>query len=397
LKKTQTEHKTEIIKRLHMIVQADFIVNLARQGFWFEDREYWAKELLSSFQGIKEDQIDAVLNGNATVTGWSICEDKTCEQCKGLTQSHYEEIEDTKFKEEIKHRVEYLKDNFYKVGEIHVSKNVINEYLIQKELVRILQKFGDVSRGEEDIILGFKYESIFQDAINERIKVEDIPEAGTKKHRFAIALQKFLSERYEKEKDNLWHLANKDLKKKLVVYTGADQRILNMIDMEDEKHEGIVDAFTGKKKEINPNIEADGDPDWPCEIEYNGDIIKLGNYKIEKRFLDDYANEVRFTRSMMIFANSQVMQHEALQHPIQKREAKHRQLYTLLGLPYHGEEQGQPDDIIDQVWELSKLIDQYVIEKYPEVDINNMAKELDSKLDFIEKFKNRNKKDVSLD
>lgn len=377
--------ENKIIKTLHMITQADFIVKTARQAFWYEDREYWAKDLLSSFEGITEQQITDILNGDATVTGWSICGKPECEQCKGLNQCTYVEQEDHVFKDEIKQRIKYLNENHYKIGEIHVSKNIVDDYLIQKELVRILKKYGDVSMGEEDLILEQKYNGIFYDAINEGISATEIPEAGTKKHRFAIALQKFLTELYEKRKDEYWNLANRDLKKKLVLYSGSDLRILHMIALEDEKQGQMIRSFIGADRKTDLN--ADGDQKWPCEIECNGDIIKLGKFKIEKRFLDDYANEVRFTRSMMMLANSEVMQKEALKHPIDKREAKHRIIYTLLDLPYHGEEDRNPQNIIDDVWSLTHLIDDYVVEKYPEVDISAMA----DKLDFIEKFKQKQK------
>jgi len=120
--KTQTLH-------FHFLVESDFLVNTARQMHWFEDNETLANEMLQSFNGITEEQIQKILNGDSTITGWSVCEDKDCTQCKGLVRSHYVEQADENFKREINSRIEWLSKSMYKIGQYHISQSRIDEYL----------------------------------------------------------------------------------------------------------------------------------------------------------------------------------------------------------------------------------------------------------------------------
>lgn len=375
---------------LHFIVEAKFIVNLSRQKYWYEDNETGAIELLKSFDGMSMLQIMNLINGKAMMTGFSTCDDKKCHQCKGLDEIQYQTTEDKAFIKEIQEREKYLTANYYKIGQWHVDKNKIIEYLVQEKLIKKLSNFGDISSGQEDRIYDLMFDYIFQDIYLKPINPRNLPDAESREFKFAIALRDFLIE-YKKDNakmetiEHLWLIKLREIQR---VYTGGDLRVEEMNfkldEVNRERKDKQITSFLKANKDMG---EKDIDA-FPCEIEHDGKKIKLGKFEVEQRFLDDYANEVRFNRVMMMYQDSGVMAKEALQHPIQKREAKHRRIYTSLKLPYHGEEKEKLEKTSDGVWELTRLIDDYIVKKYPEIDPDRMFK----KMDFINKFMKKSTK-----
>ena len=118
------------IEYLHFIVEGAFLQNHSRQLYWFEDREDFAIKLLKEgLVGSTEGQVMNIINGNAILRGASICDKENCTQCKGLEQITYSETEDTQFKTEITKRRLWLSENCYKIGQYHINKHIINEYL----------------------------------------------------------------------------------------------------------------------------------------------------------------------------------------------------------------------------------------------------------------------------
>src|SRR3989304_8227688 len=129
------------IEYLHFIVEGRFLQNHARQGFWFEDREEFAIKLLKEgLVGSTEEQVMNIINGDAILRGASICDRKDCSQCKGLEQITYTEQVDKEFRDEIRKRQLWLNDNYYKIGEHHVKKYKINEFIkLYKKLINYEQ------------------------------------------------------------------------------------------------------------------------------------------------------------------------------------------------------------------------------------------------------------------
>jgi len=114
---------------LHLQIEADYICDMGRNMYNFEENEAFAINLITeSFIGISHDHVMKVLNGDAMVTGWDICANSDCTQCKGKVQAHYVEKEDKKFKTKVlKHKL-YLHKGYYKIGQFHISKEQIDEY-----------------------------------------------------------------------------------------------------------------------------------------------------------------------------------------------------------------------------------------------------------------------------
>ena len=124
---------------LHMIVDGEFLQDFARQRYWFEDAEtHGYKILKEGLMGISDEQVMAIIKGNAQLKGSSICDKPDCSQCKGLEQIQMIQEPDKKFQVEIIERTLWNNKANYKVGEQHVSKKLVLEYaeeLIEKELL----------------------------------------------------------------------------------------------------------------------------------------------------------------------------------------------------------------------------------------------------------------------
>lgn len=114
---------------LHMMAEADGICNLARQAYNFEENEAWGFKLLKDgFGGISDEQVMSIINGDAMLTGWSICDDVKCTQCKGLNGITYIKKEDKDFKLEVQNHKLYVNTKYFKIGQFLIKKDLINEY-----------------------------------------------------------------------------------------------------------------------------------------------------------------------------------------------------------------------------------------------------------------------------
>lgn len=174
-----------------MLTESDFIVGLAREGYWFEDNEKWAVNLLEAFQGITKDQIFAILNGDAIITGWDTCDDKNCTQCKGKTRSHYVEKSDEKLKNKINKRKLWLDETYFKIGQHHVEKQLVYDLIerVQKLIHDQNQSYVDIV--EEDVEAIKK--SFFTRSSHRYPSPDYIPRTGSYEYDYILTINDFLN------------------------------------------------------------------------------------------------------------------------------------------------------------------------------------------------------------
>jgi len=78
-----TATKRELRETLHFLVSGDFITDLARD-IVREGNYAKALNMVQCFEGLDDGQCIAILAGKLRMSGWGICEDPKCKQCKGL-------------------------------------------------------------------------------------------------------------------------------------------------------------------------------------------------------------------------------------------------------------------------------------------------------------------------
>lgn len=103
------------VQETHFEVDPLFVVDLARQRYWFEDKKQSGVEMLRCFIGIEPYQITRILEGNATV----------------LLNGEYREYPDDYFKKYLKDFLEFRKrsDSQMWFGGCKVDRDVINKYV----------------------------------------------------------------------------------------------------------------------------------------------------------------------------------------------------------------------------------------------------------------------------
>lgn len=177
---------------LHMIVDGQYLEDLTRQLYWFEDNELGAVTILKEgLRGITDRQVINIINGDAVLRGSSICDNKKCSQCKGLKRLTYNENEDKKFKLEITKRKLWLHENTYKIDQYHIRKETIREYL---------QMFNRNLNLEDDDKLRLEYTErarIYRKAIwstncYQIPNADFIPEKGSRDYIFTKIMSSFL-------------------------------------------------------------------------------------------------------------------------------------------------------------------------------------------------------------
>jgi hypothetical protein len=109
--------------QLSFSVEGAFIMDLARDGYWFEDRREWALNVLSCLQGMTVDQALKVLNGDAVLSG---VDSKT-------SKIEYDEIEDEKFKAKLTKHKKWLADE---VAKEEAKKKAELEAALKREEAR---------------------------------------------------------------------------------------------------------------------------------------------------------------------------------------------------------------------------------------------------------------------
>ncbi len=181
------------VEYVHMIVDGKFLEQHSRQCYWFEDREKYSMKLLKEgLVGITDDQVMKIIEGNAQLDGSSICDKKDCRQCKGLKQISYTETEDIKFKNEIIKRKLWLNDNCFKIGEFHISKHLIRDYLSELAYYSKMEARDEVSELNEENL------AVLRDSLwtvtSHRLPSRDyIPDKGSIDYDFTRVMNDFVN------------------------------------------------------------------------------------------------------------------------------------------------------------------------------------------------------------
>lgn len=229
---------------LHMIVGGEFIQNIARQRFWFEDAETAARNLLKySLDGITDEQVAKIINGDAQLTGNSICDDTNCEQCVNYRKDgpiKFIEKPDNKFKKEITNRLLWFNEGHYKVGEFHIPKRKVYDYITM--LARCYKGHTDPNESDEVQIArrsfwaagGYRYPS-----------PKYMPREGSQDYIFAETIDDFLDEIQDHVQEmydkymSPYHVAD-DLEKILLVKYAEIKQTETPFKPKDYLHTGYI-------------------------------------------------------------------------------------------------------------------------------------------------------------
>lgn len=216
---------------LSMKFDGKWLMDFARRRYWYEDAEQHAISILECLSGITKKQIMSIINGDVQLTGDSNI---------GIT---IVEKPDKKFQKEIKKRTLWLSQNYYKVGEFHVSKSKIHDYFIHLQFLKEINTNKGVTAPEAYVkhqkeIKKILFDSIFHDVSIKPLKDDMVPKKDTRQYDFATALQDFIGNEFEKifEDNNL----------QFKVYDKMDEQV-NMSITEFEIQTGLnrFDMLTG--------------------------------------------------------------------------------------------------------------------------------------------------------
>jgi len=186
---------------LHFIVDGEWLQDFARQRYWFEDAEtHGIKILKEGLIGVSDEQVMNIINGDARLKGSSICDKPDCTQCVGLEQITYTNEPDLDFKMKIYERIIWLNKGYYKIGEQHISKNLVEEYadaLIQKSAGFERNRNGLASEYDYDEYLMVLRKSFWTTNAFQYPSPKFMPQKGTMEYLFTEQIESFL-EKVEK-------------------------------------------------------------------------------------------------------------------------------------------------------------------------------------------------------
>lgn len=390
MKKSQLPEPTgmTIMKSLHFRVDGKFLSELAVRLFWFEDEEKKAMSILSSFNGITNEQRNKIIWGKATMEGMSICGKEDCEQCKDETNPlHYTEKVDKSIQKEIGKRIQWLEKNHFKMGEFHVRKEVVYNYLGELKLYENLvnnesQVFMDLLEKNFNIF----YNAIFQACTILPPSPDNVPKYGTRRYEFAMELERFLERRKEElmqseEVERILKQRMRDLQRDTLM---TRYSISKAIKGDTEVLREFVNANKSKteKKPLFTKEQIESSPKIEMVLESGKKLM------VPQILLDEYANSVRVTRMELLtgvkaLSFDSIMQSQAR---LNTRIDNHKAIYKSVGIVYHGEydywqqkskeqfpdKKGQEffrkmsDEERDSI-EFNSLIEKYVGEKYPDM------------------------------
>jgi len=108
------------------IVPGEGIVNTVRQAYWYENRQEWALDVLSCYEGITDEQRMTILRGDATlrpvITTYGVGDPVTIQ---------YIEEPNIRFKQELEKHLVWIKEDCYVFAGKHVNKGVVDPYIDQ--------------------------------------------------------------------------------------------------------------------------------------------------------------------------------------------------------------------------------------------------------------------------
>lgn len=366
------------MESMHFLVEGAFIQNLARKMFWFEDNEDGAIEMMGDFQGITEKEIMAVLHGDAEITGWGICDRKDCSQCKGLTAIKLDFIPNKKFKKEIAKRVAWLTEACYKIGQFHIDKKCIDEYL--EELVNL----GRVeSRDNErtydyiaETVIPAKKASIYNRTGYRMPSVSFVPTPKQAAYKFNVAIQNWFNDVEPQIRD---------------AFRQHDVPVM-------QKVQSIKDAIMEKPVKDAVKMDSDGRVEG-CTlfvIPNPADNFNMVKINCPKENLIDYMNNRSRTFYSVQFTMTMDKDKELIEKRMINLEKQlggaHENLMHAMGL-YHSESgYYRPDELEYMV---DKVVD-FCIEKIAWMDTKKVEK-LPNVIEFRNISKNKALVDVYFD
>lgn len=97
---TRSMEKIERSQYLHFSVEGKFIMDLARERYWFEGHKEWALDVIGCLQGMTVDQAMNVLKGDAILSGID----------SQTSRIEYTEVIDKKFKDRLAKHLKWVED-----------------------------------------------------------------------------------------------------------------------------------------------------------------------------------------------------------------------------------------------------------------------------------------------
>ena len=106
------------------IVPGEGIVNTVRQAYWYENRQEWALDVLSCYEGITDEQKMVIIRGDATlrpvITTYGVGDPVTI---------RYIEEPNKRFKQELKKHLAWIKKDCYVFANKHIVNREVEEYV----------------------------------------------------------------------------------------------------------------------------------------------------------------------------------------------------------------------------------------------------------------------------
>jgi len=106
------------------IIPGEGIVNTVRQAYWYENRQEWALDVLSCYEGITDEQRMTILRGDATlrpvITTYGVGDPVTI---------RYIEEPNKRFKQELEKHLTWIKKDCYVFAGKHIVNREVEEYV----------------------------------------------------------------------------------------------------------------------------------------------------------------------------------------------------------------------------------------------------------------------------
>ncbi len=163
-------------------IEGKWLMDTARRMYWFEDNETFGKKLIKDgLIGITDEQVKSIIDGDAILKGWA----------RKNEHILFVKIEDKKFKKEIINRRLWLNENYYKIGEFHVNKKLIDQYIERYFYCQsAIQRYDDYQDDQLDLFRN----SIWVGSGYKIPSVDYIPEKDSANYRFTKTINNFLRE-----------------------------------------------------------------------------------------------------------------------------------------------------------------------------------------------------------
>ena len=346
------------MKSMHFIITGEYITNIIR-NLMLEHNLTKANKIFNELiPKPTDEQRKKILSGDAEFRGATICDDPTCEQCKGLEDFHLIEIENTVFKKNLRKHQEHINTYYIEIdGDMITDKDTISQVVTSQQKYERLKEIRNTNKE--------KYSS--RDFKAKIIDAEDDFE-------FALdsLYQQFMLNRHIDYKigSREWNLKLQvdglvEIIKGKALTNKSVRELLNRA-----KEHGLITAT----QEVRLRESLEGFRQAKEELKHpqkpSKNKIEVGDFKIPKNLLDDYIESVKSVRTSMIIATSRDDPMIG-QNSLQLRITRHKAIYKALKIPYYS-----GDRATDDSRELYDAIEAYIDKNYPEISKDETAKKL---------------------